>query len=114
MKKTLFIVALAGLLVSSCKPKKSVAKTNTSEPTDAQLTALKTKMPAATMDDLKKGRSVFYGACTNCHGVKDVTGYTEGDLQKVIAGMSEKASLSDADKDAVWKYALALNLSAKK
>ena len=114
MKKTLFIIGLAGLLMSSCKPKQKVAKTNTSEPTDAQLTALKTKMPAATMDDLKKGHGVFYGACTNCHGAKDVTGYTETDLKKVIDGMSQKASLSDTDKDAVWKYALALNLSAKK
>jgi mono/diheme cytochrome c family protein len=114
MEKILFTIALAGLLMSSCKPKQAVAKTSASEPTEAQLTALKTKMPAATMDDLKKGRSIFYGACTNCHGAKDVTGYTEADLQKVVNGMSQKASLSDPDRDAVWKYALAVNLSAKK
>jgi cytochrome c2 len=66
------------------------------------------------MDDLKKGHAVYYSSCTKCHGAKDVTGYSEPDLKKVVDGMSEKASLNAADKEAVWRYALAVNLASKK
>jgi hypothetical protein len=114
MKKTLTSALIIGLLAVACKSKKSVARSTPNAPGESQLTALKTKVPMATMDDLKKGHSIFYGACTNCHGAKDVTGYTEEKLKDVIDAMAPKASLTEVEKDAVWKYALAVNLSAKK
>jgi hypothetical protein len=66
------------------------------------------------MDDLKKGHDIFYGACTNCHGAKDVTGFDEERLRKTIDAMAPKAKLSETEKEAVWRYALAVNLAAKK
>lgn len=114
MKKTLSIILLGSLIIVACKSKKNVSKTSSNEPTEAQLTALKSKVPDGTMDDLKKGHSIFYGACTNCHGAKDVTGYSQEQLQSVIDQMAPKAKLSDSEKKDVWRYALAVNLSAKK
>jgi cytochrome c2 len=112
MKRTIILSALVMFMAGACKSKKH--STASSDPSEAQLTALKAKEPNATMADLQKGHSIFYGACTNCHGAKNVSGYSESELKNVINQMSAKAKLSDSDKDAVWKYALAVNLSSKK
>ncbi|MEO6301563.1 MAG: hypothetical protein ABIP51_00195 [Bacteroidia bacterium] len=114
MKKTAIVLFATVFIAASCKSKKNVSKTDTTGPTESQLTVLKTKEPNATMEDLTKGHTIFYGACTNCHGAKDVAGYEQDKLQKVIDRMASKADLSSVEKDAVWKYALAINLSAKK
>jgi mono/diheme cytochrome c family protein len=114
MKKILTSTLIIGLFAVACKSKKSVAKSMSNEPGETQLTALKAKVPEATMDDLKKGHNIFYGTCTTCHGAKDVTGFTEDELQKTINRMAPKAKLTESEKDAVWKYALAVNLSSKK
>jgi mono/diheme cytochrome c family protein len=114
MKHVLLSALVISFTFNACKSKKAASKTASDSPTEAQLTALKTKMPGASMDDLKKGRSIFYGACTNCHGAKDVTGFTEEELKKTVDVMAPKAKLSPDEKDAVYKYALAVNLSAKK
>jgi hypothetical protein len=113
MKKIFSVLLAAGLMVAACKSKKVVSG-SANEPTETQLTALKTKMPDATMNDLKQGHSIYYGACTKCHGAKDVSGYTEEKLRKVINKMAGKAALTEPETEAVWKYALALNLSAQK
>ena len=65
------------------------------------------------MDDLKKGHGIYYGTCTKCHAPKNVGGIPEDRLQKTIENMAGKAKLTDLEKDAVWKYALAMNLSSK-
>jgi trimethylamine-N-oxide reductase (cytochrome c) len=98
----------------ACKSKKNMASTSPAGPTDAQLAAVTAKIPEATMADLKKGHQIFYGACTNCHAPKDVSGYSAGDLKAIIGTMASKAELSEQDKEAVWRYALGVNLSAKK
>ncbi|MCW3077721.1 MAG: cytochrome [Bacteroidetes bacterium] len=113
--KNIFISALAiSLAFGACKSKKTVAKAPSTEPTENQLTAIKSKSPSTTMEELKKGHSIYYGACTNCHGAKDVSGYTEERLTKAIDNMAPKAHLSDEEKQAVWKYAMGVNLTAKK
>lgn len=111
-------ILLSALVISftfnACKSKKTGAKATTTNPTEAQLAAVKAKEPSATMEDLKKGHDIFYGACTNCHGAKDITGFSEDHLRKTVDQMAPKAHLSDEEKQAVWKYALAVNLASKK
>lgn len=64
------------------------------------------------MDQLKKGHAIFTSPCTNCHRIKDVKLYNdELRLKAVMDNMSDKAELSTADRDAVWKYAMALRLA---
>lgn len=114
MKKTVFAILMGTLAFAACKSKKSASSAVSHEPSEAQLTAVKTKIPDASMADLKKGHDIYYGACTNCHGAKNVSGFTEEHLKNTIDQMAPKARLSDAEKDAVWKYALAVNLASKK
>ena len=112
MKNYPLLITTGLLLVAACQSKRVLAMVN-AEPGDAQLSAVNTKVPS-TMEQLKKGHAIFMGACTKCHHVKDVTGFSEAKLQKVITTMSSKAKLSPEDQDAVWKYALGLNLTNKK
>ncbi|MGZ3899865.1 MAG: hypothetical protein ACXVNM_11525 [Bacteroidia bacterium] len=114
MKHILLSALVIGFTFNACKSKKTSAKTTSGEPTEMQLTALKTKVLDATMEDLQKGHNVFYGACTKCHGTKNVTEFSEQQLKETIDKMAPKANINDDEKQAVWKYALALNLAAKK
>jgi hypothetical protein len=111
MKKLTFIFISATLIGVACKAKKPA--TTPAEPGQNELSAVQSKIPATTLDELKQGHSIFYGACTRCHGAKNVTGFSEEKLQNVITRMSKKAKLTEPEKDAVWKYALAVNLKAK-
>jgi len=111
MKQLTFILATILVVGYSCKAKKSTGSTVSTDPTASDLTAVQARIPEATMNDLSQGHSIFYGACTKCHGAKDVTGYNEEKLKNVIDRMSKKAKLTDPEKDAVWKFALAKNLN---
>jgi len=85
----------------------------TNGPGDAQLAAAKTKFPDVTLDALKKGHSIYYGACTNCHGAKTITHWDESQWKEILDDMASKAQLNTEEKDATWKYIMAIKLSAK-
>ena len=77
MKKTILIALTIVSITVACKAKKATASTaSTDSSMDAQLVAVKTRFPDATKEELQKGRSIFTGGCTKCHGTKDITGYT--------------------------------------
>jgi mono/diheme cytochrome c family protein len=113
MKKLILGVMSLTLLSVACKNKKAAVTTNTN-PTATQLQAVQERIPATTMADLDRGHAIFYGQCTNCHGAKNVSGYPEDALRSIMSDMSKKAKLADTEKEAVWKYALAVNLASKK
>ena len=132
-KKLLFIFA-ASTLVFACTPKaaKSTAgdtavknettvsgpaiapASATNEPGDAQLTAAKTRFPGVTLDVLKKGHGLYYGVCTGCHGAKNIERRDEKEWVTVLDDMAPKANLTADEKHAVWKYVMAVKLSAAK
>ncbi len=120
MNKPFFILALVAFAVA-CTPKakKAVegpapaAPSASNAPTEAQLTAAKTKFPAATMDELQKGHSIYYGACTRCHGAEPITKYDEKQWVGILDEMAGKAQLSAAEKDATWKYIMGVKLASK-
>lgn len=114
MKNSLCFAFAVMLAWAACTSKGKVAKTTSTEPTDAQLTAAKTKFPSVTMDELKKGHSIYYGACTNCHGAKDIKSRSEEQWSGILDQMAPKANLTAQEKDAVWKYVTAVKLSAEK
>jgi len=113
MKKVIFLSSVIMLVTVACHTTKNVAKSSTNEPTEAQLTAGKIKFPDITMDILKKGHSIYYGACTNCHGAKNINNYTELEFSGILDKMAPKAKLTAEEKDAVWKYAIAVKLASK-
>src|SRR5690349_15041547 len=111
MKKLTFILTTILIVGYSCKSKKSTTSTTSRDPTQDDLPAVQPRIPDASMNDLKQGHSIFYGACTRCHGAKNVSDFSEEKLKSVIERMSKKAKLTEPEKDAVWKFALAKNLN---
>ena len=112
MIKTFSFIAAIAVLFLACRTKKSsIANT---KPNEAQLSVVTAKVPGTTLSELNKGHEIYYGACTNCHGPKDVTKFNEEQLKSVIDKMAPKARLTAEEKDAVWKYALSVNLSSSR
>ena len=67
---------------------------------------MKSRFPDATKEELLKGHSVYTGACTRCHGTKDLTDYTEPKLLEIVDDMAESASISDEEKQALIRFAV--------
>src|SRR2546423_648749 len=101
MKKVILFISVIAFV--ACKPKavatKSPAAPST-EPTEVQLAAAKEKFPDATMEVLKKGHSIYYGACTRCHGAKSIDKRGEAEWVSILDDMAPKAKLTDVEKDA--------------
>lgn len=106
MKKlTILIVALV-TVIAACKSKKAVSSSSGPVITDTQLAAVTARFPDATRAELEKGHSVYTGACTKCHGAKDVTGYTEPRLLEIVDVMAKKAKISPEEKQALVRFAV--------
>jgi hypothetical protein len=114
MKKPLIFAFLALITWVACTSKAKMAKTGNTEPGETQLTAGKVKFPALTMEELKKGHTIFYTSCTKCHGAKDIPSRSEEEWSGALDQMAPKADLSPEEKDAVWKYIMAVKLSPNK
>jgi len=111
MKKSFLLIPAIAIVIVACHSQKNTTKSASTEPTEAQLTAGKTKFPGITMDALKKGHSIFYGSCTNCHGAKNIKSYTEEEFSGILDKMAPKANLTADEKDAVLKYAVSVKLA---
>ena len=113
MKKTTIIILAVLSIAVACKSKKSVTSTSTHKPiTDAQLTAVQSRFPDATMEELHKGYSIYTGACTRCHGAKDVTKYTEPKLLEIVDDMAKKAHITAEEKQALIRFAVGVRASS--
>ncbi|MGZ3864926.1 MAG: hypothetical protein ACXVC6_00610 [Bacteroidia bacterium] len=120
--KKIFLLGLAATLVfTGCKSKsgsktKSTAASAEAKPADsfeANLAAAKTRFPDVTMETIKSGHSIYYGACTNCHGPKNINNWNEKEWVGILDEMAKKAKLTAPEKDAVWKYVMSVKLAAK-
>ncbi len=109
MKKLslLTVIACLAMFIYSCKAKKGGTEVSLA-PGDAELKAIQVKFPDATAQTLSEGYGVYTGACTNCHGKKNMLKHTEEDWKKDIDRMSPRAKITDAQKDALWKYVLSI------
>lgn len=107
------LACLAGGIIYSCKAKKetSSAGPDPLKPGDAEVVAIKTKYPDATAEQLANGYSIYTGACTNCHGKKNLYSRTEEEWTKAIARMAPKAKITDEQKDHLTKYVFAMKAS---
>ncbi len=120
MKKIILTTFTAILFLAACSPKasKSAATTtpaaapakNPTEPTETSLAMAKTKFPDVTLDVLKKGHSIYYGACTRCHGTKSIERRDEKEWVGILDNMAPKARLLPEEKEAVWKYIMSVKL----
>ena len=111
--RILTILSVLSIVIYSCKSKKSGGTTSEDlyTPGDAQLKAIQTKYADVTAETLKEGHSIYIGACTNCHGKKNMYKQTEAEWENDVNRMAPKAKITDAQKDALWKYVLAMRLA---
>src|ERR1700739_4234345 len=112
MKKIIPFAFTVILILAACSPKtaskataSAPATTNTAtatgpttapkagpiDPSDVQLTAAKTKFPDVTIDVLKKGYSIYTGACVRCHGAKNIEKRDEAQWVGILDDMAPKA-----------------------
>lgn len=114
MKKIIVIASVLISITVACKSKKAAASTaSTDSSMDAQLTAVNARFPNTTMEELKKGHSIYTGACTKCHGTKDVTVYTEPRLLEIVDVMAVKAKLTAEEKQSLIKFAVGVRATSK-
>ncbi|HEX8517866.1 MAG TPA: cytochrome c [Bacteroidia bacterium] len=140
MKAKLFIPVIPVLIIAAC----STSRTNTRSvtvpvpvtvtspppndsylfgkpaevnkaPGNEELAALLPKYNDLTLGKLEEGHAIYTtGACIGCHGAANVYNYDEIQWKYIIDDMAARASISEAQKDAVYKYVLALKATQAK
>ena len=84
-------------------------------PGNQELTAIQTKYSTVTLDVLQQGFTIYtIGKCINCHGSQNIYKYNEAQWKDIMDDMALKANISDAEKDAVYKYVLAIKAAKPK
>ena len=118
MKKQMLLILILVCVLLACHTKKEVTKEAPKpyvyEPTEAELTAGKTKFADLTKDNLIKGRSIYYDACVHCHEPKNISEFSLDEFSGILNNMARKAKLTPEEKDAVLRYAVAIKLSGSK
>ncbi len=61
--------------------------------------------------ELERGRTLFVHRCIECHTLPGMWKYSDEDWPRIVNGMSHRASLKPADRDAVVAYILAVRAS---
>jgi mono/diheme cytochrome c family protein len=77
-------------------------------PGNEELTAIQAKYKDATMATLNHGYRLYTTTCTKCHEVKNIYTRAEAKWPAIIDKMAQKAGISSADKDAVYKYVMSV------
>jgi mono/diheme cytochrome c family protein len=85
------------------------------QPGSEELTAIQLLYKDATMSQLQEGHYIYtVGACIQCHGTTNIYTRNETQWKEIIEDMSLKARLSETQKDAVYKYVLAIKATQPK
>lgn len=111
MKLQIFTIASVIVVTAfSCGSSKKAGSSAEASltPGDAEVKAIQGKYPDVTLQTLNEGYAVYSGPCTKCHGQKKIFSRTEQEWEKSINRMAPKAKITDVQKDALWKYILAM------
>jgi hypothetical protein len=78
-------------------------------PGEKELTVIQRKYKDITLEQLKEGHTIYTGsACIRCHDAKNIYELEEAKWKDIMDDMAQKADISDSQKDAVYKYVLAM------
>ncbi|MGZ3885178.1 MAG: hypothetical protein ACXVNO_00865 [Bacteroidia bacterium] len=84
-------------------------------PGNEELTAIQARFKDVTLDKLNEGHILYTkGACVNCHGAKNIYRHDEESWSRIMDNMARRANLTDSQKDAVFKYVLAIKATQPK
>lgn len=119
MKRYLILPAI---LISACSaPKKSTQTTESTAtvspvkpangvyaPGSNELVAIQTRYGDVTIQTLTEGHQLYTGVCTGCHQAKNIYNIAQEEWPQIMNTMAPKAKISEREKDAVYKYVLAI------
>lgn len=125
------IIAVAILVIGACKSKKNTVASAPPDPAPAnaavkspdgiyapgheELAAIQVKYSDVTLERLNQGHVLYaYSACIRCHAAQNIYKYDEARWKEIIDNMAPKAQISDSQKDAVYKYVLAIKATQQK
>ena len=83
-------------------------------PGNEELTAIQATYKEVTLQTLTNGYTIYTGACTNCHDAMNIHTRTPEQWQNIIDEMAPRAKLTETQKDAVYKYVLAIKATQHK
>lgn len=84
-------------------------------PGEEELKTVQMKFTEVSMNQLNEGYTLYTkGACINCHSPKNIYRRSEADWKHIIDDMALKAAITDAQKDAVYKYVMAIKSTQPK
>lgn len=84
-------------------------------PENEELIALQEQYKDVTLETLKEGHVIYTeSACVKCHVAQSIYKYETAQWKGIIEDMAIKANISDAEKDAVYKYVLAIKATQPK
>jgi cytochrome c1 len=83
-------------------------------PGQEELTAIQVTYSEVSMQTLAEGHAIYVGVCTNCHIAKNIYSRPVERWSSIIEDMAPKSKLTDAQKDAVYKYVLAIKATQSK
>jgi len=140
--KNVILISAAVIIFAACRATKNNATTAASVPTSTvtasqpatqnsfestkythgvyppgnqELTAIQTKYSNVTLGVLQQGFTIYsVGKCINCHGSQNIYKYSETHWKDIMDDMALKANISDEEKDAVYKYVLAIKAAKPK
>lgn len=101
-------IAVMGIYACTSSGKATSTSANSLVPGDPELKAIQLKYADITMQTLNEGYAIYSGPCTKCHRQKKIFKRSEEEWQKSINRMAPKSKLTETQKDALWKYILAM------
>ncbi len=120
MKLAYIIIAVTAITYAGCKSSKgaqssAAAPAAPAAPSTSDLVkAAQAKWPDITAQTIDEGKDLYNtGACTGCHGPKNIAKRSEAEWPSIVDRMAHKAKITDAQKDAVLKYVLAMKMASK-
>lgn len=84
-------------------------------PGNEELAAIQVQYKEITIDQLKEGHAIYTGiTCIRCHEAKSIYTMETAQWKNILDDMAIKANISDFQKDAVYKYVLAIKATQPK
>jgi mono/diheme cytochrome c family protein len=117
MKKVNIIsFVFAAIIITACSTtKKAPSTVGKQEPGNNELLAIQSQYKDATLAQLQEGHTLYTaGACIKCHGAGNIYKHETAQWKGIIDEMANKAHLTAEQKDAVYKYVLAIKATQPK
>ena len=111
MKKALFLSLLIAVIVLACSRKTVSTREPVIPQRESSITPIindnstASSTPVATDEaTISQGKTLFETKCGRCHGLKNVSGYTEKRWAGILREMAPKARLTGTETQQVASY----------